>query len=89
MRARAPRARARLFTHVAFDALKRGDFGRAEDLIAKWRLEAEKTCSHCARETRAPEMHQSVEAVRLGWHGIPGKAFDLAPLARDNVARFT
>jgi predicted ATPase/class 3 adenylate cyclase len=43
-RASSPRrARARLFTSVAFDALMRGDFGRAEGLIAEWRLEAEKT----------------------------------------------
>ena len=43
-RASSPRrARARLFTHVAFGALKRGDFGRAEDLITEWGLEAERT----------------------------------------------
>ena len=38
-----PRARAQLFRQVAVDAVKQGDLGRAEDLIAEWRLEAEGT----------------------------------------------
>ena len=88
--ASSPRpARLRLWGHVVFDALKRKDFGRAEELITDWRIEAEKTGDR--RDLLAPMNSAGILAIEKGdfdeardqWRRLMAEAGEIGDRGRE------